>query len=66
MIGKNNVDIIPDTAIAASSISSIAIRILVRKNINKMKMTSNTMADAISKIILKFGNYLSVKSKKVD
>ncbi len=52
MIGKNKVDIIPDTAIAASSMSSIAIRILVRKNSSKMKMMIKTMAEAISKTIL--------------
>jgi len=50
--GKNRVEIIPETAIAASSINSMAIRILVRKNKRRMKMMSKTMADATNKIIL--------------
>jgi len=53
MTGKKRVDIMSPTAMDASSMSSMAILILVRKKMSKIRMMRSRMADKMRKTSLR-------------
>ena len=53
MMGKKRVDIMSPTAMEASSMSSMAILILVRKKMSTMRTMSSKTADTMRKTSLK-------------